>query len=478
MENPLKILMLEDSVIDAAIVQEAVTKEKPGCEFKLVMNEDDYLQALDQYQPDLILSDNTLPQFDATKALEIYNQRSLSIPFILVTGTVSEEFAAGIIKLGADDYILKDRLTRLPAAIDAALKQRWAESERKKAEDKIRFKANLLNTVGQAVIATDLKGIVSYWNNAAEKIYGWPPEEAIGKNIIELTPAQQSKEQAVEIMDELNKGNVWSGEFLVQRKDGTVFPAFVTDSPIYDQEGQLTGIIGVSFDISERKKAEEDLRSMENKIQEQKIQEQKKIARAIIKAQEEEKNRIGQELHDNINQILAGTKIYLSVAGKKNDELKELIKYPMELIDSSIEEIRLLSRKQVTPLKNIDLEVLVRELLSNLDQNATPQVNLNYSVSNGSLSDDLKLSIYRIIQEQLNNILKHADAKNVTIAIKTHDKTISINVEDDGKGFNVKNKRKGIGISNMINRVETFNGWVEIRSNPGEGCKINVSIPY
>lgn len=94
------------------------------------------------------------------------------------------------------------------------------------------------------------------------------------------------------------------------------------------------------------------------------------------------------------------------------------------------------------------------------------------------LTDDLKLNIYRIIQELINNILKHADAKNITVSIKGKDKLIHIIVTDDGKGFQVKGKRKGIGISNMINRVESYNGKLKIISSPGKGCKTNVTIPH
>ncbi|HMI79190.1 MAG TPA: ATP-binding protein, partial [Ferruginibacter sp.] len=142
-----------------------------------------------------------------------------------------------------------------------------------------------------------------------------------------------------------------------------------------------------------------------------------------------------------------------------------------------IEEIRLLSRKQVTPLKNINLEELVRQLLSNLDQSTITKTGFSFFAANESLSDDLKLNIYRIIQEQINNILKHADAKNVNILIKLQGKAISIVVTDDGKGFNPNAKRKGIGISNMINRIESYNGKVKIKSSPGAGCKIAVKIP-
>jgi PAS domain S-box-containing protein len=599
MKDALKILMLEDSSIDAELVQQSLLRKKPGCIFKLVMNREDFLDGLDQFEPDLILSDNTLPQFNATEALELFKQRSLPIPFILVTGTVSEEFAAGVIKAGADDYILKDRLTRLPGAIDAALQKKKAEAaihqseetrrlimnasldaiicidkaglitvwniqaekmfgwketevigknladfiipaqyrnnaahgfshyditgeervlnkvtelqatgrngkefpielaivpikqhtsdfycafirditERKKSEDKIKFNADLLSTVGQAVIATNTAGVIIYWNNAAEKIYGWAAEETIGKQITDITPTQQNREEALLIMEELSKGNFWSGEFEVQRKDGTVFPAFVTTSPVQDHQGNLTAIIGVSADMTEMKKTEETLKLMERKMLNQKIQEQKKISRAIIKAQEEEKNYIGKELHDNISQILASTKMFLSSAAKKNESIREIIKYPIELINSSIDEIRLLSHKQVTPLKNINLEEMLQNLVSTLDKNSALHIDFNYAVNAGLLSDELKLNIYRIVQEQINNIIKHAQANNVTIAVRTEGNNISVNVTDDGKGFKLNEKRKGIGISNMMNRIESYNGKMQIKTSPGNGTRIKVTIP-
>jgi len=130
-------------------------------------------------------------------------------------------------------------------------------TERKKADEENRFKANLLNTVGQAAIASDLDGVVTYWNKAAEHIYGWTPKEAIGRNIIDLTTYFATKDRAVQIMKELKKGLTWTGEFRVQRKDGTDFPALIINSPIYDDNNKLSGIIGISSDISEIKKLEE-----------------------------------------------------------------------------------------------------------------------------------------------------------------------------------------------------------------------------
>ncbi len=142
-------------------------------------------------------------------------------------------------------------------------------TERKKAEDSIRFQAHLLNTVEQSVIATDLSGHVIYWNQFAEKLYGWTVAEALGRKILELTLAVDAKETASEIMSQLQAGKSWSGEFLVRHKNGRVFPALVTDTPIYNKEGILVGIVGVSVDITERKSAEEEKARLNAEIESQ-----------------------------------------------------------------------------------------------------------------------------------------------------------------------------------------------------------------
>ncbi|MFN8739836.1 MAG: chemotaxis protein CheB [Pirellula sp.] len=139
-----------------------------------------------------------------------------------------------------------------------SLKRIQAELESDKA--KLQFKSTLLNAIGEAVIATDLQGEILYWNEAAERTYGWKSSEVIGKNVFDVTSDDDGKIHASEIMEVLKKGHSWSGEFLVRHRDGHRFPVKVTNTSILNDQGNLTGIIGVSSDITLRKNAEDSLR--------------------------------------------------------------------------------------------------------------------------------------------------------------------------------------------------------------------------
>jgi PAS domain S-box-containing protein len=474
MEDHLKILLLEDSETDAEIVQRFLKKTNPNWQFKIAMSKNSFLSMLDEFRPDLILSDNSMPQFSAAEALEIKNQRNLQIPFIMVSGTATEEFAAGMIKKGADDYLLKDRLARLPAAIDMAIRQKKSEREKLEAEKKNEESKNNLKAIfentSEGFLLMDMNGIVKALNNRASK-YGLllgEKEIQIGDQLFDFIPSDKNtffKESVSRVL----KGERVQYERVYGLEDGNNIWIDFSINPVKD-DGKIKGVCITGRDITEKKLIEQELVT-------QRVQEQKRITRAMIAAQEKERNRLGEELHDNINQILAGTKLYLGMVGNDNPTFKELIKYPIQLIDSSIEEIRSLCHRLVTPLKNINLDQMVQNLLDTLSQNTSIKTRFTYSLGSLILNDDLKLNIFRIIQEQVNNIVKYAKADHVTISITQQNKILYISIADDGVGFNVKSERKGIGISNMIDRIESYNGEIEIISNPGNGCTISIKIP-
>jgi PAS domain S-box-containing protein len=190
--------------------------------------------------------------------------------------------------------------------------------ERRHAERAVKFQAHLLDTVEQAVISTDLAGNVTYWNRFAEKLYGWTSAEAVGRNVLELIPAPATQEQASEIMSYLSEGRSWSGEFLVRHKDDTPFPIMVTNSPIYDEEGGLVGIVGISFDITERKRAEESLRKahdeLERRVEERTVELAN--ANAMLTQEIAERQRAEQTLRENHNLlqwVIEGTTDFIFV---------------------------------------------------------------------------------------------------------------------------------------------------------------------
>ena len=461
MQEFLKILMLEDNETDAEIISRLLKKTWANCSFEIVMERESYINALEQFKPDVILSDNSMPRFSAKEALQIKQNRNLHIPFIMVTGTVSEEFAAGIIKMGADDYLLKDRLTRLPGAIDAALKQKKIEKEI--ADYKYALDQSSIVSI------TDSKGIIKYANENFCKISGYANDELLEKDHRIVRSGYHSKDFINDLWTTISKGRIWRNEFCNKAKDGSLYWVDATVVPFMNENGKPFKYLAINNDITSKKLMEQELIDQKNK-------EQKKIIRAILQAQEKERDYMGKELHDNVNQILAGMRMYLSMAGK-DANTKNLINYPIELLDTAIHEIRLLSARNVTPQKNIKLKDLIELLVANINNAPTIKAVLSYNVQDAELDDELKLNVYRIIQEQVNNIMRHADARNVNISAREDSGTLEVIVKDDGKGFDVNQKRDGIGIANMMSRVESFNGKMIIKSDFGQGCMISMIIP-
>lgn len=344
--------------------------------------------------------------------------------------------------------------------------RKQVELELEESREKYR---QIVETAQEGIWMIDENNKTVFVNQKMCEILEYSADEMIGKeNSCFLD--DKGRESSSESLKRRRKGVAENMDKQFITKSGKLIWTNMSANPIYGKQGEYKGALAMISDISVKVKLQEQLMN-------EQINKQREIVKAVMIAQERERNHLGQELHDNINQILSAAKLYLGAAGKKNAQLKKLIEYPLELIDTSIEEIRSLCRKMVTPIKNIDLKDMVQRLVDDFNQNSTIKGNFSYSVKNQTLPDDLKLNIYRIIQEQTNNILKYSEATNVSISISEKDNIISTVVEDDGKGFNVSSKRKGIGITNMINRIESYNGQIEIKSSEGNGCRISVSIP-
>ena len=205
----------------------------------------------------------------------------------------------------------------------------------------------------------------------------------------------------------------------------------------------------------------------------------KMITEAVIQAQEKERSLIGLELHDNINQVLTTVKLHNEMILEGLGDPKELLKRASGYLQDCINEIRSLSKRLSAPtLGKIRLEDSVKDLVDSI--NSTSKVRITHEISgfeDQALRQELHVGLYRILQEQLNNVLKHAEANNVQVHLTQQNGKIILSIIDDGKGFSMSRDRQGIGLMNMQTRAESLNGSFSLTTNPGKGCKVVVVLP-
>jgi two-component system sensor histidine kinase UhpB len=484
MADLLKILMLEDNPDDAAIIQRLLQKEKLSCEFSLAMTKAVFLQELERFRPDIILADNSLPQFDAKDALQIARQRPGDIPFILVTGTVSEEFAAGIIKAGADDYVLKDRLKRLPAAIETAIKQHRVKKENQEAMESIRRSNERFQTISRATKDAlwdwDLVTDNMWWNENFFILLGYDPTLPVPDRtewISRIHPDERDKVITRLKNIKENTANSWEDELRILLPDGSYGTILDRVYILRDDSGKAVRVIGVFVDITEQKKLIAERRKMEEERLASRLEQQKEITRVILQTQEMERNTLGRELHDNINQILASVNLKLGYYLDEPENNMDIIETCRQSLDKAIQEARNLSHHMVIPhFSEKDLKDELGQLIENYSYKQLVQLDTT-SMKEEFLSPPIKETLFRIVQEQLSNIYKHAKASSIMIRLSTARRSVTLLIIDNGVGFDVQQKRKGIGITNIFNRVESYNGKADIISYPGRGCSLSVTIP-
>lgn len=264
----------------------------------------------------------------------------------------------------------------------------------------------------------------------------------------------------------------WECEYRFRRKDETYANVLDKGYMIFNNKGTPVRIVGSMQDISERKKLEKELMQKERNRQFQ-------IAQAAVFAQEKERAEIGKELHDNIGQLLTTTKLYLEMLKNKQADPDELIDRGTKQINTIISEVRNLSRSLVpTSINDLGLVESLNDLMESF--RALGSFELQFFATNTieeRMDANVKLTIYRILQEQLNNIVRHAAATKVSVEMFQEDNKVYLFIADNGKGFDLKTVKKGQGLVNIKSRAELQEGSVEILTNPGHGCKLVIQIP-
>lgn len=341
-----------------------------------------------------------------------------------------------------------------------------------------RFRSLIENSADMISIVNE-HNILIYASPAISRIMGINPKEVIG-TLTNHYVHHDSIGQLTKINSEVRNtpGVTKNILFKAVHKQGHSLWLEGTMTNLLNDEN-VKGIVSNFHDVTERVKAEEQQSILERTLLEQKITEQKKMLHATIQGQEKEKKQIGMELHDNINQILASAKLYLDLVNGDPDTRSEMVDKSKEHLLLAISEIRNLSKNLVPhAINTADILEGINDFINTVE--ISTRIKFFTKLSSDilyKLSDDQQISIYRILQEQINNIVKYAGAQAVHIGLAEKENLFELIIADDGKGFNPDTKSKGIGLSNIKSRTELINGKMELVSAENKGCSLKIIFP-
>ena len=359
----------------------------------------------------------------------------------------------------------------------------WREKEtleNRARESQERYRM-LVETMNAGLGVMDEKGGWIYVNDRLCDMVGYSRDEMIGRPVAEFLD-REGQQIYVDQMPKRRKGYSEPYETTGVRKDGQRLFARVSPKPIFDDQGAFRGSFAVITDITALKRTEETLRESEEHLQALSFQ--------LLMAQEKERGRISRELHDELGQSLAVLKLRLKFLEKNfekdPEKVREECEQSFQYIDQMIEEVRRLSR-DLSPsmVEDLGLSNALRWLINNFGRNNSLELTLDIKDADIDhlLSQVAQVVIYRILQEALTNIGKHARASHVSVAIDRQDKDLSLLVQDDGKGFDVtealrsKAPSKGLGLVTMQERAKMLGGTLEVWSQKGKGTRISLHFP-
>jgi len=460
--HPYRILVIEDNPGDYTLVEEYLLDQVASPTISQAVN---YTQAAAILKVDnlfdVILLDLTLPDKSGQQLITDILAIASGKPVIVLTGHANIDFSIQSISLGISDYLLKDDLnaTSLYKSIVYCIERKKRMQELEASEKRY---GDLFHHSPQPMWVFEPQTLRFIKVNKAAIIhYGYTENELLNMTLLDLLHGEDREAAREMIATHGTSPAILSGRsrHLKKSKEVVVVEMYV-NAILLDQKNFC---LAIAVDITEKNQVES------------------KITNAIIKTQEDERYEIGAELHDNVCQILAASQITLGMI--KNDLNPSVVKWyeqSSKYIALATEEIRNLSHRLAPAFyTETTLEDAFQVLLGSFNPDGKYKIDLFFDdAARGiKINRELQLNLYRILQEQLRNILKYAKGSLVEVDVVIKNDNLMMRVSDNGVGFDPGAIKSGIGLSNIRRRAELFSGKFDIVSSPGEGCEIMVEIP-
>ncbi|MBA3037803.1 MAG: response regulator [Desulfobacterium sp.] len=476
----LQVAIIEDEDAHYFLIERAIIKKIPFSSIHSFKSAGEFLEKFIETSFDIIVTDYQLPDMTGIELLEILNNEGNKIPVIMVTGQGNEMVAVRAMKLGVWDYLVKsnDFFSLLPMVIEKVAHERNLELSLQKSEE--RFKIVFENSpIGIGLY--DSKGYPIEINNSLMNIFGISDSKDLKKftihDDVNMTDSIKTKLFNGEtVCTELcyNLDLAKKAALFNTIKSGTIdIDLLIRKLGSIDNHGS-SGYLVIVQDISERKNADANIH---------------RLSQQLLQAQETERQMISRDLHDKIAQDLSMLKIGCETLfdnnGHPTEDINKRVSQISDILHGIITAVRDMSYDLRPPgLDQFGIESTIYQYCEDFSEKTNLNIDFNSAgINDINLNPDIEINLYRLVQEGLNNIRKHADADHAIIKIVASYPNIILRIEDNGKGFDVNKRLAGLtnekrmGLRSMEERVSLLEGKMAVTSHPGKGTKIFIEIP-
>ncbi|MBU1053116.1 MAG: response regulator [Proteobacteria bacterium] len=476
----LQVAIIEDEDAHYFLIERAIKNKIPFSSIHSFKSAGEFLEKFIETSFDIIVTDYQLPDMTGIELLEILNNEGNKIPVIMVTGQGNEMVAVRAMKLGVWDYLVKsnDFFTLLPLVIEKISRERNLEISLRKSEERFRI---VFENSPIGIGLYDSGGYPIETNKALMNIFGICDSENLKKsnlfddaNIPDSIKSKLFNSESVQAELSYNLELIKSTGLYDTNKSGNIDIDILIKKIGTIDDLHSSGYLVLVQDNTERKKANENIH---------------RLSQQLLAAQEMERQMISRDLHDKIAQDLSmlkiGNETLLDDNGRPAVDIKKRILEQTNILQSIITAVRDMSYDLRPPgLDQFGIGSTIYQYCKDFSKKT--QLAIDYSdagIDNIYLEPDIEINLYRLVQEGLNNIRKHANAGHAVIKLVASYPNIILRIEDNGMGFDVKKrlagltKEKRMGLRSMEERVSLLDGKMNVTSHPGKGTKILIEIP-
>jgi two-component system sensor histidine kinase UhpB len=468
----LRVVVLDDDRDDLELTASRLERELPGLQVDRLGSSELLEQVLERGSYDVVVTALDLGWTDGLSVLRTVKGVNPDCPVILYTGTASDAVVAAGMEAGLDDFVLKSPAgaARLPAAVREALER--VEAERRATLLRTRMRG-LLTRLRVGVFQATPEGLLMESNPAFRRLLGLRAPELHGD--IDLASLFGDPEEYHRLVHRLDDQRQVRAEVDFVREDGATLAAAVT-MVLTAGDDEPAPIEGLIEDFSARRRAVADLRESQARL--------RQLAGHLQSVREEERARIAGQVHDELGQALTALKMELSWVGKRlvagDGEPAQRIRYMSALIDETIGKVRRISG-ELHPrlLDEFGLVAAIEWQAKDLLERSDIACALDLDEELSGLDPEMGVSLFRIVQELLTNVLRHAEAGRVEVRLGRDGGDLVLAVSDDGHGFRPEEVSAGrsFGLLELEERARLWGGAVEVDSRPGQGARVEVRIP-